>query len=77
MVVDIAHNHQTIETATQEFYDALAQARQEQYSELEVIVGGGLINQEIASILEAEVWRESIRSYRQEPHNRGAYILKL
>lgn len=75
--VDIAHNRQTVETAVQQFYSALEQAGREQYSELEIIVGGGLINREIASTLEAEVWKGSIRSFRQEPHNRGAYILKL
>ncbi|MFX4227606.1 MAG: hypothetical protein ACFHHU_06900 [Porticoccaceae bacterium] len=75
--VDIAHNRQTVEVAIQQLYSALVQAGREQYSELEVIVGGGLINREIAVILEAEVWKGSIRSFRQEPLNRGAYILKL
>jgi len=75
--VDIAHNLQTVEIAAQQFYSALAQARREQYSELEVVVGGGLIKREIAGILEAEVWKESIREFWQEPRNRGAYILKL
>lgn len=75
--VDIAHNRQTVETAVQQFYSALEQASREQYSELEIIVGGGLIRREIATILEAEVWKDSIRSFRQEPHNPGAYILKL
>lgn len=77
LVVDIAHNRQTIDVATHQFYDALNQAKRELYAELEIIVGNGLINREIANILEAEVWNTSIRSYRQEPHNRGAYILKL
>jgi len=75
--VDIAHNLQTVDQATQEFYSALAQAKRDCYSELEIIVGGGLINQEISKILDAEVWKNSIKKYWQEPHNRGAYILKL
>jgi predicted ATP-dependent serine protease len=77
MVVDIAHNRQTVDIATQQFYEALDRAKRELFFELEVIVGGGLINEEIAHLLETEVWRETIRNYRQEPHNRGAYILRL
>lgn len=77
MSVDVAHNLQTVVVATEQFYDALAQAKRECFSELEVVVGGGLINHEIASILEAEVWKASIRDYHQEPNNRGAYILRL
>ena len=77
MSVDVAHSMQTVVVATEQFYDALAQAKRECFSELEVVVGGGLINREIARILEAETWKESIRDFHQEPHNRGAYILKL
>lgn len=77
MSIDIAHSMQTLVMATEQFYDALTQAKRECFSELEVVVGGGLINREIASILEAEVWKKSIKDYRQEPHNRGAYILRL
>ena len=77
MSVDVAHSMQTVLVATEQFYDALAQAKRECFSELEVVVGGGLINREIARILEAEAWKESIRDYYQEPHNHGAYILRL
>ena len=77
MSVDVAHRMQTVVVATEQFYDALAQAKRECFSELEVVVGGGFINREIARILEAETWKESIRDFHQEPHNRGAYILKL
>lgn len=75
--VDIAHNRQTINQATEQFYRALAQAKQENYQQLRVVVGGALINREIASILEGEHWRKQFRSFAQEPGNPGAFIIRL
>jgi len=75
--VDIAHNLQTIDQATQQFYDALAKAKREKYRELRVVVGGNLINKEIGSVLEAELWKQQIRSYDYESGNRGAFLVRL
>lgn len=75
--VDIAHNLQTIDQATQQFYDALTKAKREKYRELRVVVGGNLINREIASVLAAERWKQQIHSYDYETGNRGAFLIRL
>lgn len=75
--VDIAHNLQTIDQATQQFYNALAKAKREKYLNLRVVVGGNLINREIASVLEAELWKQQIRSYDYETGNQGAFLIQL
>lgn len=75
--VDVAHNLQTIDQATQQFYQALAQAKREKYHELRVVVGGNLINAEIGRVLEAERWKNQIHSFTNEPGNKGAYLVRL
>ena len=74
---DIAHNLQTVDEAVQQFYQALSKAKREQYRELRVVVGGNLINREIGSVLEAEIWKKQIKAYQHEPGNRGAYLVRL
>lgn len=75
--VDVAHNLQTVDQATQQFYSALADAKRQNYSTLRVIVGGGLINREIGRVLETELWKKQIRSFEKEPYNQGAYLVRL
>jgi len=55
----------------------LAKAKREKYRELRVVVGGNLINKEIGSVLEAELWKQQIRSYDYESGNRGAFLVRL
>lgn len=74
---DIAHNHQTIEQATREFYSALDRARSESYGQLRLIVGGGLIKEEVGQLLETEKWRGNIQRYELEHPNTGAYLIRL
>lgn len=75
--VDIAHQRQTIDMATEQFYQALEEAQQHNYGKLRLIVGGGKINAEIGKLIDAEVWRENIISGQHEAYNNGAYILRL
>jgi len=74
---DIAHNMQTVHQATQECYDALAKAKREKYGELRLVVGGGLINQEIGRVLEAEKWKNQLKSFEYEKFNNGAYLIRF
>lgn len=74
---DIAHNLQTVNQATQQFYDLLAQAKREKYGELRIVVGGGLINKEIGRLLEAEQWKNQFKSFDYDKGNNGAYLIKL
>ena len=75
--VDIAHNQQTVAQATQAFYEALAQAKRENYGELRLIVGGGLINKRVGQLLEAERHKKQINQFDHEAFNKGAYLVKL
>lgn len=75
--VDIAHNLQTQDQATQELYRALAKAKREKYKRLRVVVGGNLINRETGRILDAELWKGQIKSFGYEQGNKGAYLIHL
>ena len=75
--VDIAHNMQTLLQAEQQFYDALAQAVRENYAQLRLVVGGGLINREAERWLQAELWKERITSFQHEQGNSGAYLVVI
>lgn len=74
---DIAHSRQTVEQATHQFYVAMEIARQQEYGNLRLIVGGGLIKAEVGQLLETEKWRGNIQRFELERPNTGAYLIKL
>lgn len=75
--VDIAHNMQTLIQAEQQLDNAIRQAREEKFGKLKIIVGRGIIRQEIRRSLDAALWQNRIRDYHPEEGNDGAYILRL
>lgn len=74
---DIAHNRQTVDQATREFYATLETAKQQNYGALRLIVGGGLIKEEIGRLLETEKWRGTVQRFELQHPNTGAYFVKL
>ena len=68
---DIAHDHQTVDQATSQFYATLNTARKESYGYARLIVGGGKIKEEIGDLLETEKWRGSIKRFELEQPNTG------
>ena len=77
LVVDIAHNRQRLEQAEFQLDKAIDQAIAENFGALKVIVGGGIIRQEIPKSLDAALWQKRIGDYQPEDKNAGAYIIQL
>jgi len=50
ITVDIAHNRQSVAQASTQFYDALESATLQQFGKLRIIVGSGLIKNDIGPI---------------------------
>ena len=77
LVVDIAHNRQSLAQSEAQLDQAIKQARQEEFSALKIIVGRGLIRQEIRRSLDTALWQNRIRDFQSEPNNPGAYIIQM
>ena len=75
--IDIAHNRQKLHQAEYQLDRAIDQANTEKFSTLKIIVGRGLIRDEIRRSLDNALWQKRIKDYRLEEHNAGAYILKM
>ena len=75
--IDIAHGRQTLAQAETQLDGAIDQAIQEQFGKLKIIVGRGLIREEIGRSLDAAKWQGRIRDYQPERNNQGAYIIQM
>lgn len=75
--VDIAHGRQTLAQAEQQLDQAIENAIAEQFGNLKIIVGRGLIREEIRRSLDAAQWQNRIRDYQPEKNNQGAYIIQM
>ena len=74
---DIAHNRQSLTQATEQFYSVLQSAKRDNYRYLRLIVGGGRIKEEVGHLLETEQWRGTIKNFKLETPNNGAYLVTL
>jgi len=75
--IDIAHARQTLAQAEQQLDQAIEQAMTEQFGNLKIIVGRGLIRDEIHRSLDAAQWQNRIRDYQPEKYNQGAYVIQM
>lgn len=75
--IDIAHGRRTLAQAEQQLDQAIENAIAEQFGYLKIIVGRGLIREEIHRSLDAAQWQGQIREYQPEKNNLGAYIIQM
>ena len=77
LIVDIAHNRQSLAQSELQLDRAIEQAQQQEFGALKIIVGRGLIQQEIRRSLDTAQWQNRIRDFQSEPNNPGAYIIQM
>ena len=74
---DIAHHHETRVEAVAKLHREIAAALNDPARYLRLIVGTGLIRDEIGAELEACVRLGKIRSYRLDDPNPGAFLVEM
>ena len=74
---DIAHHRETIPEALRKLETLLNEAYAGYYSELYLVVGGGMIKHEILAQLYFYQEQGYIRSYEADKHNHGAVIVTI
>ena len=75
--IDIAHHGETVAVAMQRFKKALAEASASPAKALRVVVGGGLIKEEIMNQLSYLLHSGAIVDFDLEQGNRGAFMVLL
>ncbi len=75
--IDIAHQGETVPLAMQKFRAALEDATMRRAMGLRVIVGGGLIREEVLSYLRFLEADGRILAFRPAPGNRGAILVTV
>jgi hypothetical protein len=74
---DIAHGHETVARALEKLEELLLDGWRGYYRGVRIIVGGGLIREEVLRQLAYYRQRGSVRGYREDSPNRGAIIVML
>ncbi|MFH1571218.1 MAG: Smr/MutS family protein [Gemmatimonadota bacterium] len=75
--IDIAHRHETVEGALDKLRRAVDRAGHGLTGTLRVVVGQGLIREAVEPELRQLRARKKVHSYRLEPGNPGAYLVRL
>lgn len=74
---DIAHHHETVTKAMQKLEAALIDAWQGTFRTLRLVVGGGLIRNEVLGQLRHYQQRGYLLDFGEESPNRGAILVRL
>jgi hypothetical protein len=74
---DIAHGHETVARALEKLDDVLLDGWRGYYRGVRIIVGGGLIREEVLRQLHYYGQRGIVRGYREDSPNRGAIVAVL
>ena len=74
---DIAHGHETVARALEKLDHLLLEAWRGYYRGARIIVGGGLIREEVLRQLAYYRQRGIVRGYREDSPNRGAIVATL
>jgi hypothetical protein len=74
---DIAHSHETVLKALDKLDATLLSAWQGYCSTVRLIVGGGLIREQVLGQLQHRLGRGQIRAFREESPNKGAILVTL
>jgi hypothetical protein len=74
---DIAHGHETVVRALEKLEGLLLEGWRGYYRGVRIIVGGGLIREEVLRQLAYYRQRGTVRAYREDSPNRGAIVVTL
>jgi hypothetical protein len=74
---DIAHGHETVARALEKLDGLLLEAWRGYYRGARIIVGGGLIREEVLGQMRYYRERGIVRGYREDSPNRGAIVAVL
>ncbi len=74
---DIAHGRETVARALEKLDDLLLEGWRGYYRGVRIVVGGGLIREEVLRQLAYYRQRGSVRGYREDSPNRGAIVVTL
>jgi hypothetical protein len=74
---DIAHGRETVARALEKLDDALLDGWRGYYRGVRIVVGGGLIREEVLRQLSYYRQRGIVRRYREDSPNRGAVVAEL
>jgi hypothetical protein len=74
---DIAHGHETVARALEKLDALLLEAWRGYYRGVRIVVGGGLIREDVLRQLRYYRQRGTLRSYREDSPNRGAIVALL
>jgi len=75
--VDISHNRESVYEALKKMEEAIDLAKNGSAQFLKLIVGGGLIREEVSLALSAVERRLEIKSFQRENRNAGVIIVRL
>jgi len=74
---DIAHGRETVARALEKLDELLLDGWRGYYRGVRIVVGGGLIREEVLAQLRGYEHRGIIRGYREDRPNRGAIVATL
>ncbi len=74
---DIAHNRETIDKALHKLDALLLEGWQGYYESIRLIVGGGLIREQILGQLHYYQKQHRLLSFKEDSPNRGAILVRL
>ena len=74
---DIAHHHETVRKALEKLDKLLCDGWRGYSQSLRIVVGGGLIREQVLGQLHYYQGQGLLRSYREESPNRGAIVVQL
>jgi hypothetical protein len=74
---DIAHGRETVSRALEKLDDLLLEGWRGYYRGVRVVVGGGLIREDVLKQLRYYRERGIVRAYREDAPNRGAIVATL
>ena len=74
---DIAHGRETVARALEKLDELLLDGWRGYYRGVRIVVGGGLIREEVLRQLAYYRQRGTVRGYREDSPNRGAIVVTL
>ena len=77
MTYDIAHHGERVRDALMKLQDLVDELRASPTGNLRLIVGHGLIKEEVQHTLATMLFRKDILDFSQDGRNTGAFIIRL
>ncbi len=77
LTIDIAHNGERVTEALQKMHREIDTALKGIAKNIRLVVGSGLIREEVLLVLRDLEFRGTIKEFDQEPNNPGAVLVRL